>query len=62
MIKEVEERQMALEMRLPNASKFYFYEASPHRDESSDPAMPIVMPSWPGKWRLKRRMKPEKQS
>ena len=28
MIKEVEERQMALEMRLPNASKFYFYEAS----------------------------------
>ena len=28
MIKEVEERQTALEMRLPNASKFYFYEAS----------------------------------
>ncbi len=28
MIKEVEERQMALDMRLPNASKFYFYEAS----------------------------------
>jgi pyruvate-formate lyase len=28
MIKEVEERQMALEMRLPNLSKFYFYEAS----------------------------------
>ena len=27
MIKEVEERQMALDMRLPNASKFYFYEA-----------------------------------
>ncbi|MBZ5856956.1 pyruvate formate lyase family protein [Flavihumibacter profundi] len=28
MIKEVEERQMALDMRLPNAEKFYFYEAS----------------------------------
>ena len=28
MIKEVEERQKSLEMRLPNASKFYFYEAS----------------------------------
>jgi trans-4-hydroxy-L-proline dehydratase len=28
MIKEVEEREMALEMRLPNAEKFYFYEAS----------------------------------
>jgi pyruvate-formate lyase len=28
MIKEVEERQMALEMRMPNLSKFYFYEAS----------------------------------
>ena len=28
MIKEVEERQAALEMRLPNASKLYFYEAS----------------------------------
>ena len=28
MIKEVEERQVALEMRLPNANKFYFYEAS----------------------------------
>jgi len=28
MIKEVEERQMDLEMRLPNAPKFYFYEAS----------------------------------
>ena len=28
MIKEVEERQMSLEMRLPNAPKFYFYEAS----------------------------------
>ncbi len=28
MVKEVEERQMALEMRLPNASKLYFYEAS----------------------------------
>ena len=28
MIKEVEERQMALDMRLPNANKFYFYEAS----------------------------------
>jgi pyruvate-formate lyase len=28
MIKEVGERQMALEMRLPNLSKFYFYEAS----------------------------------
>ena len=27
MIKEVEERQKALDMRLPNASKFYFYEA-----------------------------------
>lgn len=27
MIKEVEERQMSLEMRLPNTSKFYFYEA-----------------------------------
>ena len=27
MIKEVEERQAALDMRLPNASKFYFYEA-----------------------------------
>ena len=27
MIKEVEERQMVLEFRLPNASKFYFYEA-----------------------------------
>ena len=27
MIKEVKERQKALEMRLPNASKFYFYEA-----------------------------------
>ena len=28
MLKEVEERQMAMEMRLPNAPKFYFYEAS----------------------------------
>jgi trans-4-hydroxy-L-proline dehydratase len=28
MIKEVEERQRALDMRLPNASKLYFYEAS----------------------------------
>jgi trans-4-hydroxy-L-proline dehydratase len=28
MIKEVEEREMALDMRLPNAEKFYFYEAS----------------------------------
>src|SRR5271166_2577884 len=28
MIKEVEQRQMALEMRLPNANKLYFYEAS----------------------------------
>ena len=28
VIKEVEERQSALEMRLPNASKIYFYEAS----------------------------------
>ena len=28
MIKEVEERQMALDMRLPNLTKFYFYEAS----------------------------------
>jgi pyruvate formate-lyase/glycerol dehydratase family glycyl radical enzyme len=28
MIKEVEERQKALDMRLPNAPKFYFYEAS----------------------------------
>jgi pyruvate formate-lyase/glycerol dehydratase family glycyl radical enzyme len=28
MIKEVEEREMALDMRLPNADKFYFYEAS----------------------------------
>ena len=28
MIKEVEERQAALDMRLPNATKFYFYEAS----------------------------------
>ena len=27
VIKEVEERQLSLEMRLPNASKFYFYEA-----------------------------------
>lgn len=27
MIKEVEERQKSLEMRLPNATKFYFYEA-----------------------------------
>ncbi len=27
MIKEVEERQKALDMRLPNAPKFYFYEA-----------------------------------
>ena len=27
VIKEVEERQRALDMRLPNASKFYFYEA-----------------------------------
>jgi pyruvate formate-lyase/glycerol dehydratase family glycyl radical enzyme len=27
MIKEVEERQRALDMRLPNAPKFYFYEA-----------------------------------
>ena len=27
MIKEVKERQMAMDMRLPNASKFYFYEA-----------------------------------
>jgi len=26
MIKEVEEREMSLDMRLPNASKFYFYE------------------------------------
>ncbi len=28
MIKEVEERQMALEMRMPNMTKFYFYESS----------------------------------
>jgi len=28
MIKEVEQRQMSLEMRMPNLSKFYFYEAS----------------------------------
>ena len=28
VIKDVEERQMAMEMRLPNAPKFYFYEAS----------------------------------
>ena len=28
MIKEVEERQKSLDMRLPNASKLYFYEAS----------------------------------
>lgn len=28
MIKEVEERQMALDMRMPNLTKFYFYEAS----------------------------------
>ena len=28
MIKEIEERQMSLDMRLPNAPKFYFYEAS----------------------------------
>ena len=28
MIKEVEERQKALDMRLPNAGKLYFYEAS----------------------------------
>ena len=28
MIKEVEERQMALEMRMPNLTRFYFYEAS----------------------------------
>ena len=28
MIKEVEERQMALEMRLPNTSKLYFYEGA----------------------------------
>jgi pyruvate-formate lyase len=28
MIKEVEERQMALEMRMPNLPKFYFYEAA----------------------------------
>ena len=28
MMAEVKERQMALDMRLPNASKFYFYEAS----------------------------------
>ena len=28
MIKEVQERQMSLEMRLPNADKLYFYEAS----------------------------------
>ncbi len=27
IIKEVEERQKALDMRLPNATKFYFYEA-----------------------------------
>jgi pyruvate-formate lyase len=27
MLKDVEERQMSLEMRLPNASKLYFYEA-----------------------------------
>ncbi len=27
MIKDVEERQMALEFRLPDAQKFYFYEA-----------------------------------
>ena len=27
IIKDVEERQKALDMRLPNASKFYFYEA-----------------------------------
>ena len=28
VIKDVEERQMSMEMRLPNAPKFYFYEAS----------------------------------
>ena len=28
MIKEVEERQMSLEMRLPNLKQLYFYEAS----------------------------------
>jgi len=28
MIKEVEERMMSMDMRLPNAPKFYFYEAS----------------------------------
>ncbi|MCJ7823966.1 MAG: hypothetical protein MUP44_03635, partial [Anaerolineales bacterium] len=28
MIEDVEERQMALDMLLPNASKFYFYESS----------------------------------
>ena len=27
MMKDVQERQLALDMRLPNASKFYFYEA-----------------------------------
>ncbi len=28
VIKDVEERQMSMDMRLPNAPKFYFYEAS----------------------------------
>ena len=28
MIEDCEQRQKSLEMRLPNASKFYFYEAS----------------------------------
>jgi len=28
VIKDIEEREMSMEMRLPNASKFYFYEAA----------------------------------
>ena len=51
MIKEVKERQMSLEMRLPNAPKLYFYEACL-----------IVMPSWPGKWRQRKRRKPARRS
>ena len=37
MIREVEERQAALDMRLPNAPKFYFYEAMPHHHEGHRP-------------------------
>jgi trans-4-hydroxy-L-proline dehydratase len=61
MIKEVEERQMALDMRLPNAPKLYFYEASL-----------IVMRAiirlahryaeLAGKWRPRKRTRPARRS